>query len=147
MQSEKLSVNWAYLISIAVVASVALGFIAWSLTMQVYRESANGEPITGGWTWTSVILLNAFLITVLLALFWKIYRDANTHFGEEELSQPGIFRLKRIKSSEVTRSDGVGFGFHIRAGRTKIVVTPYAYKQPHAMIALVRARLAGRHSF
>jgi len=136
------ALNWAYLITVAIVVSSALGFISFALTMQVFHEWLHRKAISGVWTWSSVVLMDIVLLGMLIGLFWKMYCDGKTQFGQEELSCPNVTGWKRIRWSDVTRIDRVGFGYHIYSQNQKIVVTPYAYKQPESVLRLIRTRLA-----
>jgi hypothetical protein len=89
--SDSPSANWIYLFAIAIFATVGLGFVGWALTRQIWQESARGMPIGGGRSWHAVLLLDVGLLVILAALYWKMYRDAKTQFGREELRQPTIF--------------------------------------------------------
>jgi hypothetical protein len=139
--ATKLPVNWPYVTVVAAIGSAAVGFLVWALTSQVYRGYATGAPMSGGWSWPVLIVFDAGCVVALAALFWKIYCDAKTEIGEEELSRPGIFGHRRIRWSEVSRVNRVGFGYHIYSGKKKIVLTPSAYMHPGSVVDLLRSRL------
>jgi hypothetical protein len=141
--ATKLPVNWFYVTAVAAGGSAAIGFLVWALTSQVYRDYAKGLPMSGGWSWPVVIVLDSGCVTVLVALFWKIYCDANTEMGDEELCRPSIFGQRRIRWSEVTRVDRVYFGYHVFSGKKRIVLSPHAYTDPDSIVALLRTRVEG----
>jgi hypothetical protein len=115
--------------------------------MQVFHEWIHHGAISGGWTWSSVVLMDIALLGMLIGLFWKMYRDGKTQFGQEELSCPNIIGGKKIRWSDVTRIERVGFGYHIYSQNQKIVVTPYAYKQPESILRLIQTRLAAAKGY
>ena len=140
---NNLPVNWPYVVVVAFISTAAIGFIVWQTTAQVYRPWADhGMPIGRGWNWPLVIVLDAICILSLLALFWKIYCDAHTQLGEAELCKPGLFGIRRIHWSEIVQVKIIGFGYHISSKSMKIVVSPYAYRNPDAVITVLRTRIA-----
>jgi hypothetical protein len=140
---NRLPMNWPYVVTAAVIAAAAIGFIIWETTAPVYRASVHGLPTRGGWNWPLVIACDAGCLFVLLALYWKIYCDAKTELGEAELSRPSVFGLRRIRWSEVVRVKIVGSGCHVFSKNTKIVLSPYAYRDPDSVLATLSARIAG----
>jgi hypothetical protein len=140
---KRLQINWPYVATVALIGSTSMGFIAWGVTAQAYRAWARGLPIGGGWNWPLVIVLDVGCLFVLLALFWKIYCDANVEIGEVELSRPSIFGTRRIPWSEIVQVVQVGFGYHIHAENKKIVLSPYAYRHPDSVMSILRARIPG----
>jgi hypothetical protein len=144
--SGRLQMNWPYIGTAELIATAAIGFIVWEITAPVYRASAQGMPIRGGWNWPIVILWDAGLLFFLLAFFWKIYCDANTEIGELELSRPGIFGPPRIRWSEVVRVETFGFSCHVFSKDKKIVLPPYAYRYPESMLSALAARIAAENA-
>jgi hypothetical protein len=138
--ATKLPVNWLYVSITAAIGSVAIGFLIWAITSQ-YIDNRPCARISGGWSWGTVILLDVGLAATLVALYWKLYCDANTEIGENELCRPSIFGRRRIEWLEVTRVDKVGFGYHIYSGKTRIVLTPHAHRNPESVVALLRSRV------
>ena len=140
--TTKLPLNWTYIIFVILVAIAGVGFIAYAITMQTYLQWAQGLPISGGWTWPRVFAADLFCLLMLWALIWKIYCDANTEIGSEQLSQPSVFSRRTIRWNEVTGVKVFGaVGYHILSGRKKIVVTSYAYSNPIAVISMLHARV------
>lgn len=109
--------------------------MGWILTYQSLQRG--GRDLALG----TVVLLDFGLLAVLVAFYWKIYRDANTRVGEEGLSQPSLHGLKEIRWSEVRQIRQVGFGLHVSSERTRIVLTPFAYKEPERFARLVLGQL------
>jgi hypothetical protein len=118
-----------------------LGFCGWSITSQVYNEWLRGQPISGGLAWPTVAAFDAGIAVALLALYWKIYRDAKTSIASDGVSQPGVRGICTIAWSEITRVNSIGIlGFYIYSGRKKITVTAYAYKNSPELIETLRAK-------
>lgn len=112
-----------------------LTFIGWAITSQVYAQWSHGLPITGGWNWPIVIGIDLICFLSALGLYWQIYADANTTIDVSGLSRPSLRGPKHIAWSEVTALKVYGgAGFHVYAGTKKIVVGPYAYREPKRVI-------------
>jgi hypothetical protein len=142
-QEIRFEINWVYILPSVVIAAAGLGFIGWIVTAQVLRETMQGLPISGGWSWPLVIGLDLICLGAFLALIWSIHCDSRTQFLDSQLTQPGLFGLRVIRWSEVT---GVkvfgGVGYHIHAPGKKIVIAPYAYAKPEAVIAELNRRIS-----
>jgi hypothetical protein len=135
-------INWFYIAFVALVATATVVFIAWAVTSQIYREWSHGLPISGGWTWPNVIALDFVCAMLIGALYWKIYCDAKTTIDGNGIYQPSLFGTCIIFWSEVTSVEVFGgFSYHVHAGKRKIVVTPYAYKNPEDVIESLRANM------
>jgi hypothetical protein len=135
-------INWPYIAFVALVGTSGLLFIAWAITSQVYREWSLGLPISGGWNWPIVIALDFVCILLVGALYWKIYFDAKTTIDGNGIYQPSLFGACSITWSEVTNVEVFGgVGYHVYAGKRKIVITPYAYKNPNEVIQSLRVNV------
>lgn len=139
---DRFRINWPYVAPVALLCTAAIAFIVWQTTAQVYRPWAHDMRIGRGWNWPIVIVWDAISILSLLALFWKIYCDAHTELGEVELCRPSLLGIRRIRWSEIVQVKTVGFGFHLSSKDKKIVVSPYAYRDPASVIAILRTRIA-----
>ncbi len=133
--------NRIYIAFVVIVAGAGLGFVASAVTRQTYVDWANGDTAAHGFNWPMVAGIDLLSGLLFVALIWKVYCDSKICFGVEALTQPGLFGVKTIPWGAVTNVLSNGFGFHLRAGRLKIVVSPYAYAQPEAVIALLREKL------
>ena len=47
---------------------------------------------------------------------------------------------KQITWQSVTKIETIGYGIHIYAADTKIVIAPWAYRDPEALIAFIRVQ-------
>jgi hypothetical protein len=117
--------NWPYLGFVALMGTVGLAFCIWAITAQLYTEWSRSREIV----WWELAAFDVAFAFALPALYWKIYRDANTVIRSNGVTQSGIRGVRTIAWSEITRVRSLGsLGFHIYAGRKKITVTAYVYK-------------------
>lgn len=47
---------------------------------------------------------------------------------------------KQIKWHSVTKIETIGYGIHVYAANTKIVIAPWAYQDPEALISFIHAQ-------
>jgi membrane protein implicated in regulation of membrane protease activity len=133
-------VNWLYIVFVGLAGTAALLSIAGLITAQVYGEWSNGQAISGGWSWPIVFTLDFICVLLTAALYWKIYYDSKTTIDDNEIYQPSLFGTRTISWSKVTKIEVFGgAGYHIYAGDKKIVITPYAYKNPVGVIQAIDA--------
>lgn len=131
--------NKPYMVFVAAIGTVALAFIGWAITSQVYRDWSRGLPISGGWNWPIVIGVDLACFCGALALYWKIYADSKTTIDASGVGRPSLRGFRHIAWSDVTAIKVFGgVGFHIYAGAEKIVVSPYAYREPERVIEAMR---------
>ncbi|MES2491613.1 MAG: hypothetical protein V4607_17640 [Pseudomonadota bacterium] len=134
-----LRLNKLYIAFVAVAGTAALLFIGGGITAQVYGQWSQGLPITGGFSWPIVIGIDALCFLAALAMYWKIYADSKTTIDTSGISRPSLRGQQHIAWSDVTDIKIVGgVGFHLYAGRRKIVISPHAYQEPEAVIAALR---------
>lgn len=134
-----LRLNKLYIAFVAIAGTMALVGIGSAITAQVYGQWSRGLPITGGFSWPMVITIDALCFLAASALYWKIYADAKTTMDGNGVSRPSLCGRKWIAWSEVTDIKIFGgTGFHIYAGRRKIVISLYAYQQPKAVLEVLR---------
>jgi hypothetical protein len=130
--------NWPYLGFVALMGTLGLAFCIWTITAHLYTEWSRGREFV--WWWELAAFDVAFAIA-LPALYWKIYRDANTAIGSDGVTQPGIRGVRTIAWSEITRVKSLGsLGFNIYSGRKKIIVTAYAYKNAPEILETLRGQ-------
>ncbi len=86
-------------------------------------------------------MVNFVCALLVGALYWKIYYDAKTTIDGNGIYQPSLFGICTISWSEVKNVKVFGFGYHVYAGKRKIVVTPYVYKNPEDVIESLRAHI------
>lgn len=132
--------NWSYVGFVAVLGTAALLVIGGAVTWQTYRQWSQGLPVTGGWSWSTVLLVNLACAGGIAALYRKIYCDVHTSIASDGLTQPAQFGgVRTILWKDVTKVEVFGgVGYHVFAGKRRIVVTPYAYARPDEVIELLR---------
>lgn len=141
-QENSFPFNWLYVGFVVLISSSVLSFMAWQIDVQFYRDWSTGKPVKGDWGWPSIAILNLAAVGVILALLRKVYRDLKTIIGKQSVSQPHFFGRKELAWSEVTDLRIYnGVGYHIISPQQKIVITPYAYKNPDAVIETIIARI------
>lgn len=132
--------NKPYIAFVASVGTIGLAFIGWTITAQVYREWSQGLAISGGWNWPTVIGVDILCMLCAAALYWKIYADPKTTIDASGVSRPCLYGPTHIAWPNVTDIKAFGgTGFHIYAGKAKIVISPYAYREPEAVIEAIKS--------
>lgn len=101
MKTIKLQRMWWYIGFIILVPGLGLGWIGWSITMQVYDEWSRGVPISGGWNWPGVIALNMFFAWAYGALLWSLYCNCNVRISEDAVTKPALFGAKHFLWKEI----------------------------------------------
>ncbi len=82
-------------------------------------------------------------LVVFSALLSKLYCDWKTTISEESVTRPTPFGVRVIRWTEVTKVEFFsGVGIHIHGPNGKIVISPYAYRNPALVFEQVRERLA-----
>ena len=139
-------INKLYVAIVALLGTAALAFVGWSLTAQVYREWSAGVAISGGWNWPIVIGVDILCLLGALGLYWKIYADSKTQIDTTGVSRPTLRGRVRIAWPEVTDFRVFrGVGYHIYAGKRKVVVSSYAYHAPEKVIEVLYNYTANSH--
>jgi hypothetical protein len=129
--------NWWYVGSVLAVTAAAVVFVAWFATAPVFSAASAGKPLPEGWSVVSAAVFDGFLVSYLLYLGWVARQCARTEIDEAGISQPSLLGPRRIHWSDVRRVSRSGYGLHIHGERCRIVVTPYAYKDPSAVVRAV----------
>lgn len=134
----RLRLNIPYILFCGAAVTIVLAFIGYTMTSQIYAQWSQGLPITGGLSWPIVIGVDLICCSGILAVYWKIYADANTAISSSGINRPSLLGPKYIAWSDVTEIQVVnGFGFHVLAGTRKIIITPYAYHEPEQVIEML----------
>lgn len=84
---------------------------------------------------TSAILL-AFAILAIAGSMYSVYSTARIRVTRCGISSG----KKQIKWASVTQIETIGYGIHIYATGKKIVIAPWAYQDPEALIAFIHAQ-------
>lgn len=84
----------------------------------------------------TAMLIVVFAILVIAGSLYSVYSAAQIR-----VTTCGIGSgKKQIKWHSVTKIETIGYGIHIYAADTKIVIAPWAYKDPDALISFIRGQ-------
>jgi hypothetical protein len=86
-------------------------------------------------TATAMIIL-AFAVLVIAGSLYSVYSAARIRVTRGGISSGN----KQIKWANVTQIETIGYGIHIYAADTKIVIAPWAYQDPEALIAFIHTQ-------
>ena len=84
---------------------------------------------------TSMVIL-AFAILAIAGSIYSVYSAARIRVTRCGISSG----KKQIQWHSVTQIEPLGYGIHIHAADKKIVIAPWAYKDPEALIAFIRVQ-------
>ena len=84
---------------------------------------------------TSILLL-AFTILAIAGSIYSVYSAARIRVTRCGISSG----KKQIKWDSVTQIETIGYGIHIYAADKKIVIAPWAYKDPETLISFIRVQ-------
>jgi hypothetical protein len=84
---------------------------------------------------TSMFIV-AFAVLAIAGSIYSVYSAARIRVTSCGISSG----KKQIQWQSVTKIETIGYGIHIYAAGTKIVIAPWAYKVPEALIAFIRAQ-------
>jgi hypothetical protein len=133
MSSHPLKMNWPYIAFVVLVAGGALGFIGWAVMTQ--SESNR----IGMWE----IGVACCCLVMFAAVLWKLYGDWKTTITDEAVTRRSPVGTRTIHWAEVTEATIFnGYGIHVHDSNGKIVISPYAYRDPERVFERVRTCLA-----
>lgn len=82
------------------------------------------------------MLIVAFAILAIAGSIYSVYSAARIR-----VTRCGIISgKKQIKWHSVTQIETIGYCIHIHAADKKIVIAPWAYRDPEALIAFIQAQ-------
>jgi hypothetical protein len=82
------------------------------------------------------MLIVVFAILAIAGSMYSIYSASRIRVTTRGISSG----KKQIKWASVTKIETIGYGIHIYAAGTKIVIAPWAYKDPEALISFIRVQ-------
>jgi hypothetical protein len=82
------------------------------------------------------MLIVAFAILAIAGSIYSVYSAARIRVTRCGISSG----KKQIPWQSVTQIETIGYGIHIYAADTKIVIAPWAYKDPEALISFIRVQ-------
>ena len=84
----------------------------------------------------TAMLLVAFAILAIAGSMYSVYSAARIRVTTRGISSG----KKQILWHSVTKIETIGYGIHIHAADKKIVIAPWAYRDPEALIAFIQAQ-------
>ena len=84
---------------------------------------------------TSAILV-AFAILAISGSIYSVYSAARIRVTRCGISSG----KKQIQWDSITQIETIGYGIHIYAADTKIVIAPWAYQDPETLISFIRVQ-------
>lgn len=85
----------------------------------------------------TAMLIVAFAILVIVGSIYSVYSAGRIRMTTSWISSG----KKQIKWDSVTKIETIGYGIHIYAADTKIVIAPWAYKDPEVLISFIRGQI------
>ena len=82
------------------------------------------------------MLIVAFAILAIAGSMYSVYSAARIRVTTRGISSG----KKQILWHSVTKIETIGYGIHIHAADKKIVIAPWAYRDPEALIAFIQAQ-------
>jgi hypothetical protein len=84
----------------------------------------------------TAMIIVAFAVLVIAGSLYSVYSAARIKVTTFGISSGN----KQIKWASVTQIETIGYGIHIYAADTKIVIAPWAYKDPESLISFIRVQ-------
>lgn len=136
MTAKAPNLNWPYIVVVIGLAFAALATITWLVSTRGFSDLS---PSTSR---LAVILIDALCLFGLVALINKVRCDAKTVVDDAGITRPTLLGSRFIPWTDVRQVRTQAFGIQIYGASTRIVVSPYAYADPQAIIAFVRAKVS-----
>ncbi len=102
------------------------GFAAGGLFLYFAAQPSTDTP--------TALLIVAFAILAIAGSIYSVYSAAQIRVTRCGISAG----RKQIPWHSVTQIATIGYGIHIYAANTKIVLAPWAYQEPEVLIAFIR---------
>ena len=139
-EESRLAMNWPYIAVVLVLAAGALGFISWFVATLGFSD------LTPESNRIVAVLTSLLCLTAFAALVWKVHCDSRTRISGDGIGRPGFRGDIFLRWSDVREVRIVHFGIHLVGATGRVVVSPYAYRDPERVIDRVRKALrAGGH--
>jgi hypothetical protein len=120
--------NYPYLNNIYAAFIILLGISTGGLFLYFAAQESTDTP--------TAVLIMAFSVLVIAGSLYSVYSAARIRVTRCGISSG----KKQIRWDSVTRIETIGYGIHIYAAGKKIVIAPWAYRDPEALIAFIRAK-------
>jgi hypothetical protein len=120
--------NYPYLNNIYATFIILLGISTGGLFLYFAAQESTDTP-------TSMLIV-AFAVLVIAGSIYSVYSAARIRVTRCGISSG----KKKIPWESVTRIETIGYGIHIYAADTKIVIAPWAYQDPEALISFIQTQ-------
>jgi hypothetical protein len=120
--------NYPSLNNIYATFIILLGISTGGLFLYFAAQESTDTP-------TSMLLV-AFAILAIAGSVYSVYSAARIRVTRCDISSG----KKQIQWQSVTKIETIGYGIHIYAADTEIVIAPWAYKDPEALISFIRVQ-------
>ncbi len=84
----------------------------------------------------TAMLIVAFAVLAIAGSMYSVYSAARIRVTSCDIRSG----KKQIKWASITQIKTIGYGIHIYAADTKIVIAPWAYQNPDALISFIRVQ-------
>jgi hypothetical protein len=118
--------NYPYLNNIYAAFIILLGISTGGLFLYFAAQESTDTP-------TAMVIV-AFAVLVIAGSLYSVYSAARIRVTSCGISSG----RKQIKWASITQIETIGYGIHIYAADTKIVIAPWAYQDPDALISFIR---------
>lgn len=120
--------NYPSLNNIYATFIILLGISAGGLFLYFAAQESTDTPPS--------MLIVAFAILTIAGSLYSVYSAARIRVTRCGISSG----KKQIPWESVTRIETIGYGIHIYAADKKIVIAPWAYKDPETLISFIRVQ-------
>jgi hypothetical protein len=128
--------NWPYVSAVLAAATVALGFVAWSVSTRGFADLQSATNTI------AVVVVDSLCGAALAALSWRAYADAKTKISDRGITRPALRGPNELLWSEVREVKRFGYGIHLYAHDRRVVIAPFAYRDPEAIVKAIVANVA-----
>lgn len=112
------------------------------LGRHVLLPLATGGTPGPDWPWSTVLVVVAFSLGVLVLLGWTLHQTVNTRLDDEGLHVPGLRGHVLVRWSQIERVSGRGMRIKLHAGTRIVTVNPLCYSRPGEVAPFLKSRLS-----
>jgi hypothetical protein len=120
--------NYPYLNNIYAAFIILLGISTGGLFLYFAAQESTDTP--------TAVLIMAFSVLVIAGSLYSVYSAARIRVTKCGISSG----KKQIQWQSVTKIETIGYGIHIYSAGIKIVIAPWAYQDPEALISFIHAQ-------
>ncbi len=135
VEENELRMNWPYISFVLFASALGLGVTVWVVTTRGFSD------LSPSWNLMAVAITNLACLMAFAGLIWKIYRDSETLVSADGVRRPSFVGQTFLRWSEVREVRFVRFGIHLIGAAGRVVISPYAYRDPQRLIKRIRTLL------